>query len=447
VSPGITLNALTVVGPVTLASDLVTAGAQSYTGAVTLSAGSAVGGVVTPMQISSNNADIAFNGTLLGSANSLANKQSVSIGAGTGVVSFTGQIGATRGTYGDFLARVSDQSFYRLNVTASTISASGDIATFDSQTFNGALQIGGSGSNGTARTFLSVDPTITINGRIDDTVANTHSLQLIAVSLTGAESQSIVLNGAVGSVRPLAGLTLTTGIQDPTLTAMLGSVAANPATYSGTIRINESVTTGGNQTYTSNAVQLGNGTPGETITFQTTNGGQITFNLGLTANGGGVTAVSGSTGLSAAFTPSIDYVNPAFLTALTAAGIPYTVRSAGAGGFGSSASVSVAGSGMVNTSTTQATTASVVDWFNQPTTASVVGWLNQLLAGSALVNVRTPIKRSPDVGTIFGLHEVNEVGQATKQSASLTVAQKKEPYQPPCVDESVGEDISVCTAD
>jgi hypothetical protein len=282
---------------------------------------------------------------------------------------------------------------------------------------------------------LSVDPTITINGRIDDTVANTHSLQLIAVSLTGAESQSIVLNGAVGSVRPLAGLTLTTGIQDPTLTAMLGSVAANPATYSGTIRINESVTTGGNQTYTSNAVQLGNGTPGETITFQTTNGGQITFNLGLTANGGGVTAVSGSTGLSAAFTPSIDYVNPAFLTALTAAGIPYTVRSAGAGGFGSSASVSVAGSGMVNTSTTQATT------------ASVVGWLNQLLAGSALVNVRTPIKRSPDVGTIFGLHEVNEVGQATKQSASLTVAQKKEPYQPPCVDVSVGEDISVCTAD
>jgi hypothetical protein len=90
---------------------------------------------------------------------------------------------------------------------------------------------------------------------------------------------------------------------------------------------------------------------------------------------------------------------------------------------------------MVNTSTTQATT------------ASVVGWLNQLLAGSALVNVRTPIKRSPDVGTIFGLHEVNEVGQATKQSASLTVAQKKEPYQPPCVDVSVGEDISVCTAD
>jgi hypothetical protein len=438
VSPGITLNALTVVGPVTLASDLVTAGAQSYTGAVTLSAGSAVGGVVTPMQISSNNADIAFNGTLLGSANSLANKQSVSIGAGTGVVSFTGQIGATRGTYGDFLARVSDQSFYRLNVTASTISASGDIATFDSQTFNGALQIGGSGSNGTARTFLSVDPTITINGRIDDTVANTHSLQLIAVSLTGAESQSIVLNGAVGSVRPLAGLTLTTGIQDPTLTAPLGSVAANPATYSGTIRINESVTTGGNQTYTANAVQLGNGTPGETITFQTTNGGRITFNLGLTANGGGVTAVSGSTGLSAAFTPSIDYVNPAFLTALTAAGIPYTVSSGdsgGSGGSGSNASTNGAGSGMVNTSTTQATS------------ASLVGWLNQLLIGSALANGRTSIEGSTDVGTIFGLHEANEAGQTTKPSASLTVSQQTEPYQPPCEDASVGEDVTVCTAD
>jgi hypothetical protein len=198
------------------------------------------------------------------------------------------------------------------------------------------------------------------------------------------------------------------------------------------------VTTGGNQTYTANAVQLGNGTPGETITFQTTNGGRITFNLGLTANGGGVTAVSGSTGLSAAFTPSIDYVNPAFLTALTAAGIPYTVSSGdsgGSGGSGSNASTNGAGSGMVNTSTTQATS------------ASLVGWLNQLLIGSALANGRTSIEGSTDVGTIFGLHEANEAGQTTKPSASLTVSQQTEPYQPPCEDASVGEDVTVCTAD
>ena len=432
VSPGVTLNALTVVGPVTLASDLVTAGAQSYTGTVTLSAGSAVGGVVTPMQISSNNADIAFNGTLLGSANSLANKQSVSIGAGTGAVSFTGQIGATRGTYGEFLTRVSDQSFYRLNVTASTISASGDIATFDSQTFNGALQIGGSGSNGTARTFLSVDPTITINGRVDDTVANTHSLQLIAVSLTGAESQSIVLNGAVGSIRPLAGLTLTTGIQDPTLTAPLGSVAANPATYSGTIRINESVTTGGDQTYTSNAVQLGNGTPGETITFQTTSGGRITFNLGLSSNGGGVTVATGSTGLSAAFNPSTDYVNPAFLTALTAAGIPYTVSSVGSSGSGVGTGTGGTGSVIVSVQA------------NQAAGASVLGRLNQLISGVGLSGTRTPIEKSPDVGAIFGLHEINEAGQVTRQNASLTSTEQAEAAPPPCENVSVGEEVTVC---
>ena len=182
-------------------------------------------------------------------------------------------------------------------------------------------------------------------------------------------------------------------------------------------------------------MQLGNGTPGETITFQTTNGGRITFNLGLTANGGGVTAVSGSTGLSAAFTPSIDYVNPAFLTALTAAGIPYTVSSGGSGGSGSGASANGTGSGLVNTSTTQATS------------ASLVGWLNQLLTGSALGNGRTSIERSTDVGTIFGLHEANEAGQTTKQSASLIVSQQTEPYQPPCEDVSVGEDVTVCTAD
>ena len=437
VTPGITLSALTVVGPVTLASDLLTSGAQSYTGAVTLSAGSAVGGVVTPMQIGSDNADIAFNGTLLGGSNSLANKQSVSIGAGTGVVSFTGQIGATRGTYGDFLTRVSDQSFYRLNVTASTISASGDIATFDSQTFNGALQIGGNGSNGTARTFMSVDPTITINGRIDDTIANTHSLQLIAVSLTGAESQSIVLNGAVGSVRPLANLVLTTGIQDPTLTAPLGSVAANPATYSGTIRINESVTTGGNQTYTSNAVQLGSGAPGETVTFQTTSGGRITFNLGLTSNGGGVTAAPGSAGLSAAFTPSTDYVNPAFLAALTAAGIPYTVSSGGTGDSSSGGASGSSGTGsiIVNIAATQATS------------ASVVGWLNQLVIGSVASKVRIPAERSPDIGTIFGMHEANDAGQSTQQSSLLTVAQQPNQSVPPCEDVSINGLLTVCVAE
>ena len=317
-------------------------------------------------------------------------------------------------------------------MTASTISASGDIATFDSQTFNGALQIGGSGSNGTARTFLSVDPTITINGRVDDTVANTHSLQLIAVSLTGAESQSIVLNGAVGSIRPLAGLTLTTGIQDPTLTAPLGSVAANPATYSGTIRINESVTTGGDQTYTSNAVQLGNGTPGETITFQTTSGGRITFNLGLSSNGGGVTVATGSTGLSAAFNPSTDYVNPAFLTALTAAGIPYTVSSVGSSGSGVGTGTGGTGSVIVSVQA------------NQAAGASVLGRLNQLISGVGLSGTRTPIEKSPDVGAIFGLHEINEAGQVTRQNASLTSTEQAEAAPPPCENVSVGEEVTVC---
>lgn len=440
VSPGITLNALTVVGPVTLASDLVTSGAQSYTGALTLSAGSAVGGVVTPMQITSDNADIAFNGTLLGSSQSLANKQSVSIGAGTGVVSFTDQIGATRGTYGDFLLRVSDQSFYRLNVTASTINVSGDIATFDSQTFNGALQIGGNGSNGTTRTFLSVDPSITINGSIDDAVANTHSLQLIAVSLTGVESQNIVLNGAVGSIRPLASLVLTTGIQDPSPTTLLGSVAASPATYSGTISLNASVITSGDQTYTSNAVQLGNGTPGETVTFQSTSGGRITFNLGLKSLGGVVTAAVGSTGLSVAFEPSSDYVNPDFLSALTAAGIPYTVSPRGRYERGGSDSA-----GISNRSGTGYDNASIVA--AQATSEAIATLLRQLGVVSDSANILGATGHSPDVGTVFAMHEANEGGQAIKQSAVLTVAQHSDQNAPPCEQVSISSDITVCAAE
>ena len=139
--------------------------------------------------------------------------------------------------------------------------------------------------------------------------------------------------------------------------------------------------------------------------------------------------------MSAAFNPSTDYVNPAFLTALTAAGIPYTVNSVGSSGSGAGSGASGAGSAIVNIST------------NQAASASISGRLIQLISGVGLSGARTPSENSPDVGAIFGLHETNEAGQVTRQSAFLTTPSQPEAAPAPCENVSVGEEVTVCAAE
>ena len=320
---GVSLPSLTINGAITLASDIRTSGAQLYNGAVTFAAGQAVGGVITPMQITTNNSDITFNSTLVGSVNSLAQLQSLTINAGTGQVTFGDYVGAVNSTLGAFLSRTSDLSPYQLVVNGNTIIVKGEITTFGTQTYNGNLLIGDNGSNGLTRTLLSEDPSITINGTVNDLVSGKHNLVLRAITLDGSQIPAVALNSSVGLTSPLATLIVATGRQDLSLTSDFSAIGLDPLTFIGQISITGSISTMGDQSYTANSMLLGAGIPDATLVFTTTGNGVIAFNLGVEANGGGVALAAGSTGLTVGYTPSTYSVAPKTLVSLSAANIEY----------------------------------------------------------------------------------------------------------------------------
>jgi hypothetical protein len=320
---GVTLPALTINGDITLASDIRTSGAQIYNGKVTFSAGQAVGGVITPMQITTNNSNITFNSGLVGTVNSLSQLQSLTINAGAGQVTFGDYVGALNTTLDAFYSRTSDLSPYQLVVNGSTIIVKGEITTFGTQTYNGNLLIGDNGSNGLTRTLLSEDPSITINGTVNDLVSGKHNLVLRAITLDGSQVPAISLNGTVGLISPLATLTVTTGRQDLSLTSVFSAIGLNPLTFIGQISIAGSITTTGDQSYTANSMLLGAGIPDATLVFTTTGNGVIAFNMGVPENSGGVTLAPGSTGLTVGYTPSTYSVDPNTLVRLTTSSIEY----------------------------------------------------------------------------------------------------------------------------
>ena len=53
-----------------------------------------------------------------------------------------------------------------MTMTANDITIKGDVMTFEEQTYNGNLVVSSTGSNGTTRTPLSIDPKVTINGTV-----------------------------------------------------------------------------------------------------------------------------------------------------------------------------------------------------------------------------------------------------------------------------------------
>ena len=111
VTSGVILPNITVNGPVKLASDIKTTGAQTYNGAVILDAGYASGETITPMIISTVDGNITFGGTLAAGNEALATKQSLNINAGgaTSKITFNDTVGSLltstepAGTYGDYL--------------------------------------------------------------------------------------------------------------------------------------------------------------------------------------------------------------------------------------------------------------------------------------------------------------------------------------------------------
>jgi len=298
INTGVTLSNLDVTGTVTLTTDIITTGAQSYENIKFATSADRISTLQT------NNADITISGTIDGVQNKM---QSSVINAGTGVVTLGDSIGS--------IARLND-----FTVTGSRINILADILTGMTQTYNGATYIGNAsyigkeaktgflyersfiryfdndanttivGSsiaklNGNpiyVRTLISVDPSITFNGTVNDTVPNTHTLLLAAISDQSVPASagvsainnaaSINFNGAVGELAPLYSLNAQVRvnlIQDDGASSFIGQ-----------INVKDGVTTYSDQTYRANSMTAQATTRGGEVAFSVWDPeASITFNL------------------------------------------------------------------------------------------------------------------------------------------------------------------------
>ena len=205
---GVVLPSLTISGAITLSSGIVSAGAQIYNNNVVVKAGSRA----TPAEISTTNSDISFTGTLKGEGNAKA--RSLNIDAGTGNVLFGDRVGYA---FNDKVVNIDNtaDSFYKLEVDANEITIKGDVMTYEEQIYNGDVLIGSTATNGTTRTFLSMDPKVEFNGTVNDTVKGKHTLIAKAIEIDrGANSIPVVnFNSTVGTSVALAGYNGLTGYQ------------------------------------------------------------------------------------------------------------------------------------------------------------------------------------------------------------------------------------------
>ena len=273
---GIVLPALTVSGDVTLLSDVNTIGAQQYNNQVTVAAGD----MDDPLTLTSGNSSILFNSTVIAAANTYAVKRSLTVNANNGSVTINDRLGEESMAFSAYMALINGgvKNLYNLKINAATINLNADITTLETQTYNGAVIVGNNGANGTIRTLLSVDPKIEFMLTIDDSVVNTHSLIVKAVSLSDDQKPMIILRGAVGSSRALLNFSAITGMQ--LTNSLLGDTDKEPIRLVGELIMEGSVTTLKDQTFISNAMQIdGTSSDTKTITF-TSKSGKIAFVVG-----------------------------------------------------------------------------------------------------------------------------------------------------------------------
>jgi autotransporter-associated beta strand protein len=275
------LPSLIVNGDVTLVSGIRTQGAQTYNGAVTLAYGNET--ELGALTLTTDDNNVTFNGTIRADSNSKitdVNKRSLWIDAGTGTVTFNDRVGLTQATGID---NTSTANIYNLNVTAANIKINADITTLEEQLYDGAVDIGDNGTNGTIRTLLSVDPRIEFLGTIDDAATNTHSLIVKAITFDTAVP-IIIFAKAIGSTRSLLDISAITGRH---IGPAVGDVSTDPLQQVGELTIGGSVTTLRNQSYQANVINLGSSNASQLVF--TTKNGKISFVVGQ-----GIAGVAGT---------------------------------------------------------------------------------------------------------------------------------------------------------
>jgi hypothetical protein len=132
------------------------------------------------------------------------------------------------------------------------------------------------------RTLISVDPSITFNGTVNDTVPNTHTLLLAAISDQSVPASagvaainnaaSINFNASVGELAPLYSLNSQVRVN---LTQADGA-----SSFIGQVNVKDGVSTYSDQTYRANSMLAQAGVRGGDVTFSVFDPqASITFNL------------------------------------------------------------------------------------------------------------------------------------------------------------------------
>ncbi|MBT8516194.1 hypothetical protein G6706_03105, partial [Polynucleobacter paneuropaeus] len=304
ITPDVILRSLSITGPVNLLTDITTVGNQTYAGAVSFSNGSAI----APMNISSQNGSITF----LSDLNSDNANRSLTLNALSGKATLTGTTGYLSPSRFSKSADI-----YSLTINAKDILLAGDIFTLNSQVYNGAVVISDNGLNGMTRTFVSQDPSISFLGTIDDSITNTHTLNLKAISFVEEQIPTISFGGAIGSIAPLAALNVTLETRLDTDPSPI-----KQGTPSGIIEIKDDITTVGGQTFTGGGVDF-SPTPSGRQPILTSKNGVIEY-FGPAGSGnplaGHTNDTSGSVGgrSSSTYLPPLDPESRAFYLASNA---------------------------------------------------------------------------------------------------------------------------------
>jgi autotransporter-associated beta strand protein len=351
IATGITLSSLDVTGTVTLTTDIITTGAQTYDNIKFATSTDRISTLQT------NNADITINGTVDGVQDKM---QSSVIDAGTGVVTLGGSIGS--------IARLND-----FTVTGSRINILADILTGMTQTYNGPVYIGNASYIGRpatvgflyersyiryfdndantavvgssiaklndnpiyVRTLISVDPSITFHNTVNDTVPNTHTLLLAAIADQSVPASagvaainnaaSINFNAAVGDLAPLYSLNSQVRVN---LTQADGA-----SSFIGQVNVKDGVSTYSDQIYRANSMIAQASSRGANVTFSVFDPqASITFNLPM--------QTAANSGCSGASCGQLNLQNPGSLDVLRFNGDSNYLDNqniSGAGRWGSSA--------------------------------------------------------------------------------------------------------------
>jgi len=253
VASGLTLPSLRIDGAATLDTAVKTTGDQVYNGALTFLSS----GTTQAPNFVSDAGDIDFLSTVSAGTGAMSAQRALVVSAPNGSVMMNDQVGrSVRGldllTY--LASGLQDTSPYALSIKAPTIKLNGDVTTFESQTYDGAVRVGSNTNNGHTRLLVSVDPSITFKGNVDDSdpTGKVNSLDVRAISLAALVSNApvptITFENDVGSISPLASLRVAAGIQSTAPSAVVTDIQTDDASrrdphYKGDIVLKGNMTT------------------------------------------------------------------------------------------------------------------------------------------------------------------------------------------------------------